>query len=1579
MGLSSAWKSNKINLARAATLSESAAEELRETAGAFDSPLYNLQPYHGDRGVEEAVNLLGGLYQYRTKFGFNNSETHVFEMWFNGERATFYYIPEDVETGEEFRDQISEDYPDSNVRQKTDPYPRNDDHEMFEAGRAIAGARFDLLENPIFPLKSLENGGFGTRSRGATRDPYKDIIGPVTRDDSCQIMYQLVFCPTKRGRYRQWQAGRTARSLKEKQAVLLDERDPTKAEREAARTIEEQKSRDIFRVEMRLLVSAPTKQQANSRLDDIGNQINNRYRTNQGQQLYGDPASSYIPGLNSQRATNLASTMVNREFLHQSRIECTPEELAGLAHLPSDDVQNQTIDWTATRAGDPVPVGTPRMPWNDYDLDPMQLTPYEEQREMITKSGKGDPYWLGRGARKNTEVGIDPELLKLHMFVGGTTGAGKTTTLKNLFAQIMRRGQGGLFYDPKADDAKDFVSLVPEGREDDLIYIEIGGDREQQVGFNFLEIPGDPDPDTARFDEAVESLADDIEALLAQAGGDNDYWGPRMSRVVRNMARGMAKSGRQLTLLDMYYALIDEQGRQKYAQHLDDERIEWIVDYASRQLADMDDADIEPLIGRLQQWVESDLMRSIVSHPESTFSVEEAVAEGKIIIVRDDTGTGGTAGTMIATALIRRIWAAVQKRQQETEFEDPPMFYAILDEFDKIVSGQASVAEILSLARSFNLSMIPACQDLTNQLQGQDEIKNAILGQCNTFINFNPRREGEAREMVTRHDEDLTATDLTNIRPYRFYMRTENDRGEQTYSYKVDAFPPTDEVVENIARSEEEVEQLIERSLDSYAAERMTSEEIREESEFRSGGAGMDPEAMADVMDAGKNEETQRRDELFAAVDRAHIRNEKIGEFVSSEEIREAWKTVAGGDLGYISGTANQIEEADDEYLQKQRRNNDVNARLTPEGREVAGLVQDTGSSGSGGGLDHRWVLSQSKLAYERMGYTVSLPTQGEGDGELPDGIGLLPIDPTDVDELNEFHRLESKLKTEFNEVYEYSEGRDISIEAETSTITKPMQTMTNLRKAMESGMKCVFTTKDGSYDPEAFDDPDDEPDHANLFEYWARRGEGIMYADSDKEGERNDHEKLTFAREVDGQDNSWFYNKETDLEVDEHHGLVALRPAAEGSETVWREDGDEIVLASTVNGTEEIHARFGGPGDLADPPRESVPAYYEYDDSAGEYHVQANGEQEVYQTADELKANWTPVIEPFVPEIEFADENGEVDLPTPEDFEFVIFPDANNDEYDEPMVYKQGEVVGPLLPEHMEMPGAVVERDPESESEEKAEAEEASDGSASPESEVAERTEDAEDVNDSEGSEESEDAGDAEDAEDVGNAEDVSDVGNVENVEEVSESKEAKNVGDAQASDDGQASVEAADANDAAGASAGTDRDEPTEGESAAEKGPTAADAPTSEEGALADDAAAASDGSGAEASATSEDASTSQNATHARDGEDAHHATDVEEAADTGDAEERADVTEGANAPDGTNASEGMDGTQSTPEQDDSDAAGGPTDDKLNQDESDEGGDHESGASEGEDDDQFDDLIDDLPGQFSNPDREEKSKSDD
>ena len=57
------------------------------------------------------------------------------------------------------------------------------------------------------------------------------------------------------------------------------------------------------------------------------------------------------------------------------------------------------------------------------------------------------------------------------------------------------------------------------------------------------------------------------------------------------------------------------------------------------------------------------------------------------------------------------------------------------------------------------------------------------------------------------------------------------------------------------------------------------------------------------------------------------------------------------------------------------------------------------------------------------------------------------------------------------------------------------------------------------------------------------------------------------------------------------------------------------------------------------------------------------------YNSSRKLPIQWPS--EPFVPGVEFVDENGEPNLPTEKDFEFVIFPDGNNPDYDEPMVYE--------------------------------------------------------------------------------------------------------------------------------------------------------------------------------------------------------------------------------------------------------------------------------------------------------------------
>ena len=106
-------------------------------------------------------------------------------------------------------------------------------------------------------------------------------------------------------------------------------------------------------------------------------------------------------------------------------------------------------------------------------------------------------------------------------------------------------------------------------------------------------------------------------------------------------------------------------------------------------------------------------------------------------------------------------------------------------------------------------------------------------------------------------------------------------------------------------------------------------------------------------------------------------------------------------------------------------------------------------------------------------------------------------------------------------------------------------------------------------------------------------------------------------------------------------------------------------------------YARLPSVETVADPDRSDVPAYYEQDEETNEYIVRASGEKLTYATKDEMLDKWIVVREPFIPENEFDR------LPTPEDFVFVVFPDAD-DEYNEPMICERGKT-RPLLPEEIE------------------------------------------------------------------------------------------------------------------------------------------------------------------------------------------------------------------------------------------------------------------------------------------------------
>jgi hypothetical protein len=67
----------------------------------------------------------------------------------------------------------------------------------------------------------------------------------------------------------------------------------------------------------------------------------------------------------------------------------------------------------------------------------------------------------------------------------------------------------------------------------------------------------------------------------------------------------------------------------------------------------------------------------------------------------------------------------------------------------------------------------------------------------------------------------------------------------------------------------------------------------------------------------------------------------------------------------------------------------------------------------------------------------------------------------------------------------------------------------------------------------------------------------------------------------------------------------------------------------------EREFARVPDKGPLS---KDDVPAYYSHDRSSGQYTVHKPGETQTYDSKDEFEAEWTPIKQPFLPDVDLPD-----------------------------------------------------------------------------------------------------------------------------------------------------------------------------------------------------------------------------------------------------------------------------------------------------------------------------------------------------
>lgn len=421
------------------------------------------------------------------------------------------------------------------------------------------------------------------------------------------------------------------------------------------------------------------------------------------------------------------------------------------------------------------PTELPQCNFSSFNLEPERAHFKKKQHVLLRTPTPDSAYWVGlAGSGEQTAVGIDRSVYKQNLLITGENQEARDAALQSQFQQIAARGCGAIVYAPESSSQTNenpyYEIARAYRREEDIVEVDLSDPDSER--FNYLEIPSECEPESAQFAQAVEQVVDDVKALMIQDSRTDGYWGPRMERIVRNMGRAIGKSGRSLTLQDLYLALVGKQGREKYGASISDDRIEWIDEYATRQLADVDESDTEPLIGRLQQWIEHNGVRRSIAATEPTFSLKDAFRERKIVLIRGDDDGTELAQTTVAIAATMGSYRLMQYERKEQGKRDDP-HYLVAAGIDRLENTNKWITAFLSLSRSRSMSTVASVRSVNdfNHLE-------ASTGQFFNHLTF-AVDEATASALVEHHSKNVTKADLRNLAENQAYLRTEGADSHQ--------------------------------------------------------------------------------------------------------------------------------------------------------------------------------------------------------------------------------------------------------------------------------------------------------------------------------------------------------------------------------------------------------------------------------------------------------------------------------------------------------------------------------------------------------------------------------------------------------------------------------------------------------------------------------------------------------------------------------------------------------------------------------------------------------------------------------
>ncbi len=640
--------------------------------------------------------------------------------------------------------QITAFYPDSYVEQV-------EDYNIFRPECKVAAYYLKLAKDYYFPIKTY------TRQNSDPLNNITNVLSKLSYDDGAAI--QIMIRPVQDG----WQSrGREeAKGIfeqKPKRSRLsinplswivglfdffvkgevgkskTNSANPsmrtTPMTDEEVKAMEEKNSKAGYETIIRIVASAKTEHEAKGHLQNIYSSFA-QYKSNNGNALTKVKFLADKKVVRDFILRNFKRT--GRQVMKGQKSILSADELASLFHLPNIRYNK-----------------APTIAWQNFKIAPLPPN--------IPTDGLLLGHNTFRGETK--EVRIKREDRFRHFYVIGQTGTGKSSIMQVMIRQDLKNGDGLAVVDPHGSLIEDIMPFIPRERADDVIYFN-PGDMERPMGLNLLE------GNTWEEKEYVAMEAMNIMIKLF----NEEIFGPRIQDYFRNGCLTLMSDPEGGALTDIVRLFTDDDYQKLKVEHVKNPIVRSFWEHQMAKTGAREKQEMIPYFAaKFGQFVTNTMMRNIIGQAKSAFDFNQAMNEGKILLINLSKGDVGEINSrLLGLIVVSKLQMAAMSRQKMAA-KDRRDFFLYIDEFQNYVTD--SIESILSEARKYRLSLNMAHQYIA-QLEGPDrksKVKDAVFGNVGSMMCYKIGAQ-DAEYMAKEMAPVFSDQDLINLDKYKAVMK----------------------------------------------------------------------------------------------------------------------------------------------------------------------------------------------------------------------------------------------------------------------------------------------------------------------------------------------------------------------------------------------------------------------------------------------------------------------------------------------------------------------------------------------------------------------------------------------------------------------------------------------------------------------------------------------------------------------------------------------------------------------------------------------------------------------------------------